>query len=295
MANKRFGWHSGDIEAREAIALKANIPQVVTLGLPQVVADESFPYEVTTNTEQAAAYCKVYDLSALAYINLNVSATGGGYAANYQMFPGTEAIGDMVYFGAAAKFGCLYFDMSATVQTYTNDSLTWEYWNGSGWIAFTPYDTTDGTAQDGKRSFGSDGYVFIHAPNWKDCEVDSQGGYWVRCKVTAAAINQTGLTESKEHHVVSSTGSRVHTKGNISKGCFKFGTVSGSSNNTKFIVANLSKGYFDAIDLVKAVANQEITMDIDIEDGDYIAWYAYEIDTGTEFQNGTVELYIDKR
>lgn len=294
MANKRFGWRSGDVECRELKAEKGNIPQIVTLGLPQTIASVSFPYEVTTNTEQAAAYCKVYDISALEYQNLATSGTGDGYTANYQLFPDADAIGDAVYFGAANKFGALYFDMG-TNQTYAADSLTWEYWDGTDWVAFTPYDVTDQTAQDGKRSFGADGYIFIHAPLWVGTTIDNQAGFWVRARVTTASVNTIGLTNSKEHYVVTSTGSRIHTKGKISKGCFKFNTGGGTGNDTKFIVANLSQGYFDDITLTQTILNMEVTMDVNVESGDYLAFYCYQEDGATENALGTVELYVDKR
>lgn len=296
MANKRrFGWHSGKAIAKEVVSEKVNIPQIVTLGLPQVVASASFPYEVTTNTEASSTYAKVYDLSATEFQDLATSGTGAGYIANYQLTPDTSAVGDMCYFGATSPFGAMYLDMSTTVQTYSNDCGVWEYYNGSTWVTFTPYDVTDQTAQDGKRPFGADGYVFVHAPGWQPVEVDSLFAYWIRFRTTAATITQCGLTNSKEHYVVSSTGSRVHTDGKISKGCFKFGTNSASNNNTSFIVANLSKGYFDNISLVKAVVQQEITMDVEVDSGDHLAWYCYAEDGTTEFAVGTVELYIDKR
>jgi hypothetical protein len=268
------------------------------MGCGPVVVSDSFPYDSTTNTEQAVDFAKVYDESATAFRNLAVSGGGAGYSANYQMFPDIETVDDAIYFGAASKFGAMYIDMSATIQTYSNDTLTWEYFNGNAWIPFTPYDETDQTAQDGKRSFGADGYILLNVgSNWALGEVDSQEAYWVRARVTTAAISILGLTDSKEHQVTTLTngGTITNTYGVISRGLFRFETVSASNADTKMILVNMTTGQMSAEKtLAKAVADAEVAdFNLIVSRGDSIALFCTQEDGTTEFAGGTLELAID--
>jgi hypothetical protein len=157
-------------------------------------------------TEATAAYAVVedYDAGGSDYQLLSTSATGAGFTANYQLLPDTEAIGDACYFGAAIPFCEVAFDMSATVQTYSDDAGKWQYWNGSAWTDLTIVkDQTDATAQDGKRPFGRDGALsFIPPTDWATTTVNSQSAYWIKWVVTAANVTQIGLTNSQEHEIV---------------------------------------------------------------------------------------------
>lgn len=295
----RQGAHSGgyscsDLEVAEDYKGRTHL----TMGCGLVVAVSTFPWDTTANTEQAAALAKVYDISALEFQNLATSGTGAGYTANYQLFPDADAIGDAVYFGAASKFGAMNMNMSATVQTYTGDALTWEYYNGSGWVSFTPYDDTDGTAQDGKRSFGSDGFIILAVgDDWALTTIDSQSAYWIRARVTTAVVNQIGLTDSQEHLVTSLTngGTIVNTFGKVGRGMFRFETVSGANNDTKLILVNMSTGQSSAEKtLTKAVADNDVAnFDLRVNRGDSIAFFATQEDETTEFAGGLCELAIN--
>jgi len=268
----------------------------LTMGCGLVVAVSSFPWDTTTNTEQAAALAKVSDAGVFA--NLAVSGAEAGYTANYQLFPDTEVIGDAVYFGAAAKFGAMSMDMSATVQTYSADALAWEYYNGTSWVEFTPYDETDGTAQDGKRSFGSDGFIILNVgADWVKSTIDSQEAFWIRARVTAATITQIGLTDSKEHLVTSLTngGTIVNTYGKVQRGMFRFETVSGANNDTKLILVNMTTGRSSLVKtLTKAVADNDVAdFALEIARGDSIAFFCTQEDETTEFAGGLCELAIN--
>jgi hypothetical protein len=293
----RQGAHSGgytctDLEATRDYKGRTHL----TMGCGLVVTVNTFPWDTTANTEATAAFAKVSD--AGVFLNLAGSAAGAGYTANYQLFPDTEVIGDAVYFGNATKFGAMSMDMSATVQTYTDDALTWEYYNGSGWVAFTPYDETDGTANDGKRSFGADGFIILSVKDdWALTTIDSQSAYWIRARVTAAVINQTGLTDSKEHLVTSLTngGTIVNTFGKIGRGMFRFETVSGANADTKIILVNMTTGESSAVKtLTKAVADNDVTdFGVKVNRGDSIVFYCTQEDGTTEFAGGMCELAIN--
>ena len=271
----------------------------ITMGCGPVMAVSSFPFDTTSNAEQVAALCKVYDASATTqYYNFAVSGTAAGYTSNYQFFPDTEAIGDAVYFGYASKFACMYIDMSGTVGVYNDDACVWEYWNGGAWASFTPYDETDTTAQDGQRPFQGDGYVLMKAgADWGTCDVDSQNAYWIRCRVSAAEITTIGITDSKEHEVTTLTngGTVVNSYGNISRGLFRFETASASNNDTKVVLVNITSGNSSSVKTItKAIKDADVAdFDLNISRGDSIAFFCTQIDGSTEFAGGTCELAID--
>lgn len=299
MSNRRFGVHSGKVNAKSLkVQDKVEMPSMITIGMPAVQASGGFPNDTSANTEQAAAFAKVSDGGVFA--NLAVSGGAAGYTANYQLFPDTEVVDDAVYFGKATKFGAMEMDMSATVQTYSADALVWEYFNGDGWITFTPYDETDGTAADGKRSFGADGNIFLDVgKDWTLTTIDSQSAYWVRARVTAATITQIGLTDSKEHLTIalSNGGTVVNVEGNIGRGIIRFETVSGANNDTEILLVNMTKGHVSGLKtLTKALIDHEIAdFDVDINKGDSIAIYCVTEDGTTEFAGGILELNVDQR
>lgn len=160
-----------------------------------------------TLTEQSAAYAQAEDGGS--YAQLAATAAEAGYAANYQLFPDTPVDNDAINFGADIPFAELALDMSATVQTYSGDALTWEYYDGTTWQTLTlAYDGTDSTAQDGKRSFQRDGAIsFVPPSDWDTTTINSQLAYWIRARVsTQASMGATeGLTNSKEHELVTPT------------------------------------------------------------------------------------------
>jgi hypothetical protein len=157
-----------------------------------------------TATEASETYCKIYDDSASAYANLEDA--GADDFTQWALLPANTQDDDAAYFGADVPFCELMLDMSATVQTYTDDALVWEYWDGSAWSALTlAHDYTDATAQDGLRSFGRDGAIsFVPPTDWAATTVDSVEAYWIRCNAgTAANISQVGITNGKRHYLCS--------------------------------------------------------------------------------------------
>jgi hypothetical protein len=201
--------------ATDGIKLKAYRPKADTLMMPCFGAWAVDGDGVQTNgaglvgdateTEQAAALCKVYDAGNTAYLNVSGSSAGDDITADYQLASDTKNDNDAVYFGGAVPFAYLSINMSATVQTYTDDALVWEYYNGSTWSTLTlAYDGTDATAQDGKRSFGRDGAItFVPPVDWNSVAVDSQTAYWIRARIdTNANVGTVGLMDSVEHYLV---------------------------------------------------------------------------------------------
>lgn len=160
-----------------------------------------------TKTEAGATLALVYDDSAVTKYR-QLSAASAADFIQYQLFPNNTQALDACYFGGTSKFCELYFDMSATVQTYDSaDGVLWEYWDGAAWSTLTLHDYTDATAQNGLRSFGRDGAAnFLPPSDWAATEVNSTSAYWIRCKVvTAANILVVGITNSKRHYVCQPT------------------------------------------------------------------------------------------
>lgn len=268
---------------------------LITIGLGGTVAEFTFPFNTVTNTEAAAAYCKVYD-DGDAYYNLATSSSGAGYTANYQLFPDTEAENDAVFFGADNPFGIIYMDMSATVGVYNADSITWEYWDGDSWEALTIiYDQTDTTAQDGLRPFQQDGYIIFSAPSdWDSSDVDSQTAYWIRARCNATVdITTIPLTNSKEHQTISAAGgSEIPYDCVLSRARINWDTVSGANNDTKIVLHNVTTGESSAeLTLTQALRENEITdLGMTVSANDTLVWFITQEDGTTEFADGTVEI-----
>ena len=276
-------------------AHKIRLIENIIMGLFGTVAAVTFSHNEITLTEQAAALAKVEDGGV--FLNLSVSGGGGGYTANYQLFPDVDAINDAVYFGAVAPFGALYMDMSATVQTYAADAITWEYYNGLGWKTLTIiYDHTDADDKDGDRPFQQDGYIIFSAPtDWVKTTVDSQSAYWIRARVSAAQITIIGLTDSLEHKLPSApAATEVPSDGKIGRARITFVTKSGATADTKAILFNLTSGAASAIKtLTKAKQENEVAdFALVVSKDDALAMFYTQEDGTTEYANGIAELRL---
>ena len=270
---------------------------IITMELPGTVAEFGFPFDVETQTEQVAALAVVDDGGDLQL--LSTSATGAGVAANYQLFPDVEVENDAAYFGGAAPFGAMFFDID-TVATYGADSLTWEYWNGAAWAALTiVWDQTDTTAQDGLRSFQQDGEIIFSAPSdWASTTVNGQAGFWVRARCNATVdITQTPTTNSVEHKLISApTAFEMPSAGIIGRARVSFVTESGGAADTDFILCNLTKGTCSAIKtLTKQLTVNEIAdFALTCDASDQLSVYVTNEEGTTEFADGRMEMTVVK-
>ena len=288
-----------DDDSIEEVDVTAGLKtDLVTVGLKGTIAEFSFPFNVVVYTEQAAALAKIDDGGSFA--NLADSAGEGGYTGAYQLFPDTELEDDAAYFGAAAPFGILNFNVSATVATYGADSVAWEYWDGAAWSALTIlYDETDTTAQNGLRPFQQDGEIIFSAPtDWASTTVDSQAAYWIRARIKAGFnVTQIPLLDSQEHKLVTSpTASEAPATGTIGRSRLSWTTASGANNDTKIILCNLTKGTASAIKtLTQALIAHEVAdFAVLCDAGDQIVIYVTQEDETTEFANGIMEMSVVK-
>jgi len=289
---------NGQLDLVADVKIKVNAPDTEVVGLADTITIDcgrvmhatSFPHNDVTQTEAAAAFCKVAD--ATVFTNLAVSGAGAGYTANYQLFPDTEAINDAVYFGKATVFGAIYMDMSATVAVHNDDSITWEYYNGTAWTALTiVWDETDTTANDGLRPFQADGYIFFSAPtDWAANTVDSQSAYWIRARVSAAEITTIPLTNSVEHKTFAfDAGNKIPYACTIGRGLFAFETVSGSTDNTDVILVNGTSGACSAVKVITKAKKDVAIADFALicAKDDVIGLFCTDEDGTTEYAGGS--------
>jgi len=274
----------------------ASVVEQMMMGLPGTVAVNTFPFNATTLTEATSTFCKIDD--GTVFQDLATSSSGAGITANYQLAPDTAAENDAVYFGAAAPFGIMYMDMSATVQVYAADSVTWEYYDGSTWSTLTIlYDQTDTDDQEGERPFQGDGYIVWSAPSdWASTTVDSQAAYWVRARYNATVnVSTAGLTNSKEHQTLDGDSSfeTTHT-GSLGRLRFTWDTASAANNDTKFILCNLTDGTASAVQtLTQALQDFDIAdVSMSVTAGDELALFITQEDGTTEFADGMLTLDV---
>lgn len=269
------------------------LKEIITMGLGNTVAVNSFPFNNVTTSAADATYAAVTDASDDTY-ELASSDDGGGYTAALQCFPDTEAENDAVYFGSDSAFCCLYFDVSATNATYSDDTAKWQYWDGSAWADLTIiYDGTDSTANDGLRPFQQDGYLVFSPPtDWESTTVNSQDGYFIRSIVTAANCTQIPVLEDEHKTVVFDAATKIPYAGTVSRGRFNFGTTSGTSNDTKVVLVNLTA---QTVSAEKTITGGKTDFEIadfalDISADDEIGFFVTQEDGSTEYAGGTVEL-----
>jgi len=163
-----------------------------------------------TLTEVGATYAYCYDLGTTTYAALGSSSSLTGWTANWQLTADAAnvQIGDAFYVGAAKPFNELAFNLGGAgqVATYSDDSLTSEYWNGSAWVALPNeyYDNTDVTAPaTGFRPWQRTGAVAWAIPSdWAMKTVNGINAYWARWIVTAAHVTQEPKTNAKRPYVV---------------------------------------------------------------------------------------------
>ncbi|HZX10719.1 MAG TPA: hypothetical protein VFG01_07200 [Acidobacteriota bacterium] len=271
---------------------------VITTGLPGAVAINSFPFSEITKTSVKATsdeLAQVYD-EGDAFYKLS-SSSSGTYAADYQLFPDADAIGDAAYFGYGSKFCVIFFDISATVATYAGDSCVWQYFDGSTWQTLTIiYDGTDSTAQDGKRPFQEDGYLVFSPPSdWKKTSINGKNAYWIRSYIETADVTQIPiLAGTTYHHTISASYPfKAPVGGTITRIRFTWDTNSSGTADTKLVLVNLTQQTISA-EKTHTKSKQIFSiddLDLDVDEGDELLLFITQVDGGgTEFTDGRAEI-----
>ena len=111
-----------------------------------------------------------------------IAAANDPTVNDMHLLPVLPAIDDAYYFGYTSTFGEAKLNQSTKgVGDWT---ITWEYWNGSAWVALSGVnDETDGFKPEstGRRS------ISLTIPgDWAQCDVGGVGTmYWIRGRVSA--------------------------------------------------------------------------------------------------------------
>ena len=206
----------------------------------------------------------------------------------------TQALNSACHFGSEVRFGELSIDAAALATgTWT---LTWEYWDGSSWIALG--DVTDGTA--GFRTAGEQTVTFSIPDNWATTTINSQGPfYYIRARISAFTssgvrptadfirIHQDGLVELtvSTAKMISSTLTNMGSV-MVRGGAFlKKSSISGSIAPAKH--AALDLGSTDpAADTVRDLTIQNCTKGVLLQD------YTRFFDAGAAVDKGAGKVGI---
>ncbi len=102
-----------------------------------------------------------------------------------------DADDDRIYIGDSAKFNEIQWIFD-TFATGPGIQPTFEFWNGSSWIFFSPIDGTNGARANGIMRYGVT-VVALALDDWVVTTVDGDSAFWIR--ITRTANNTTGPTE----------------------------------------------------------------------------------------------------
>ena len=104
---------------------------------------------------------------------------------------------DVLYLGDANRFDMAIFDVDTAGSL---GALTWEYYTGSTWAAFTPlsatYYTDPDDSPDTAYDFSKDGAEIFPAArlsDWATTAVNSVTKYWIRCTSAASVSTAPSL------------------------------------------------------------------------------------------------------
>jgi len=128
--------------------------------------------EVRLTRLDSIDYCRRDNTGAGAFDDYDAEASSVAGVPKFLM----EDTNDVMYFGwDAANYVLGWF--AHTLGDYGN--LTWEFWNGGAWLAFSlDFDSTSG--------FEANGYMtWSGLTGWAANTVDGQSAFWIR--VTSAA------------------------------------------------------------------------------------------------------------
>ena len=155
-----------------------------------------------TLARAALGNLSLFDASAGTYENLTAQASSGSAADVFHSISGAliSGLGDAIYFGQTERFNYLQLALS-TVGVGGN--VAWQYFDGAGWIAFTPtvgaYHFTLG-ARD--HLLWAD--IDSTPTNWQTTTINGVPGFYVRAIVngvfSAAPIGSqlTGIPNTTE-------------------------------------------------------------------------------------------------
>jgi hypothetical protein len=131
---------------------------------------------------------KVYDLSALTYRDIIERAWGD--FVEMAAWPSTTQDNDAIYFGNMSWPDeiVIEIDTPTTAGVYGGNAVTWEYYNGTAWVALTILGDTSDLTGTGARPFSQAGEITANKPAaMASVAVDGVTAEWIRCRVSTVA------------------------------------------------------------------------------------------------------------
>ncbi len=134
------------------------------------------------------------------------------------LVPASPAVNDAFYLGFHDPFKQVKINVSTVA---TDGVVTWEYWNGSGWSAFSS--VTDGT--NSFKTSGTNTVKFTVPSDWATTTVNSQGPfYYIRARVSSAGTSTAlGAQAWIESGVVAGQSNQSTSTGNYNQGAYNAG------------------------------------------------------------------------
>jgi len=138
-------------------------------------------YELTSISflKRGAGWSKVYSYDGSSYTD-NTDEANTAKGTSFYAFSSSSDTDDYIYFGSQYKF---YGISTRLSQIGVGGAVSWEYYNGSSWVGFTPAETDTGAS-----NFTAEG-KFTFTPSdldsWSKTSVNSSPDYYyIRGKVS---------------------------------------------------------------------------------------------------------------
>ena len=134
-----------------------------------------------------------YDDSGTSYSN-HTNEARRRKGTSFELF---DDAADLLIIGDEDRFDLAYFDIDTAGSL---GDLTWQYWNGSAWVAFIPsLADLEGNDEENEYDFSEDGAeLFLDLPGWttkvytdNDRQPDSTSRYYIRATPASVATSPT--------------------------------------------------------------------------------------------------------
>ena len=134
-----------------------------------------------------------YDDSGTSYSN-HTNEARRRKGTSFELF---DDAADLLIIGDEDRFDLAYFDIDTAGSL---GDLTWQYWNGSAWVAFIPsLADLEGNDEENEYDFSEDGAeLFLDLPGWttkvytdNDRQPDSTSRYYIRATPASVTTKPT--------------------------------------------------------------------------------------------------------
>lgn len=233
-------------------------------------------------------------VTAGAWTDDTTDATDAG-AGDVALLPAYPAVGDGFYIGHAEKF-CKIKVTTSQARTGTA-TLTLKYWDGSAWSSV---DTVEDDSVGYSATAGTHLLHFVPPSDWVANTAangpNGEAGYFVAMELTAMTdVTQQPLGTQMWVLPIKTgaTGIPAPAPGSISNVRGNAQTVSGSTADSVFLLLNTTRGTFATVTWTKAVALDDIDIDLVVQSGDVLVIVQITEDGTTELANAQIYATLE--